>query len=121
MLVAVRDGRDASHARATRLPVIAIIMVSRGRGLLRVLLAPLFAALDALLSVVDGDIGRRLLATTRGHLPASLGWTKHVHLIVGGMRGGDAARLPECVPEKSPCLPWSGLCARRSGSTTMLP
>jgi hypothetical protein len=52
-------------------PIIVAIVV--GHGPLRVLLAPLFATLDALLSVVDGDIGWCLLAAARGRLLASLG------------------------------------------------
>jgi hypothetical protein len=99
-LVAVHSDQDASHAGVTHLLVIVIFVVSLDRGLFRVLLAPLFATLDALLSVVDGNIGWCLLATTQGHLPASLGWPKHDRLIVGGMWGGDTVRLPEYVPEK---------------------
>jgi hypothetical protein len=70
-LVDVHGDRDASHTGAACLPIIVIIMV--GRGLLRVLAAPLFATLDALLSTVDDNIEWCLRATTRGHLPASLG------------------------------------------------
>jgi hypothetical protein len=64
---------------------------------LRVLLAPLFATL---LSAVDGDIGRHLLATAWGHLLASLGWTKHDCLLASGVLSSDVARLLECVPKK---------------------
>jgi hypothetical protein len=99
-LVAMRYSRHASRAGAARLPVVAVIMVGRGCGLLRALLAPLFAVLDALLSMVDDDVGWCLLVATRGHLPASLGWVKHDHFVVGGVRGGDAAWLPDCVPER---------------------
>jgi hypothetical protein len=44
-LVTMHGGGDASHARAAHLPVKAIIMVGRGRGPLKALLAPLFAPL----------------------------------------------------------------------------
>jgi hypothetical protein len=67
---------------------------------LRELLAPLFAALDAHLSAVDGDVGQCLLPGARGHLPASVGWAKHDRLVAGGVRGGDAAWLLKCVYEK---------------------
>jgi hypothetical protein len=71
-----------------------------GRGPLRALLAPLFAALDTLLSTMDGDVGRCLLAIAWGHLPVELGWTKHSCLVAGAMLGEDATRLLECVHEK---------------------
>jgi hypothetical protein len=48
-------------------------MVDHGHGPLRALLPPLLAALDTLLSVVDGDVGRCLIAPAWGHHPASLG------------------------------------------------
>jgi hypothetical protein len=57
-LVAIRGGRDAPHARALCLFVIVVIVVGRGHGPLRALLAPIFAALVFLLRVVDDDIGR---------------------------------------------------------------
>jgi hypothetical protein len=65
-----------------------------------VLHAPLFATLDALLSVVDGDVGRHHLAAAWGRLSTSLGRTKHGNLLADVMLGGDATRLLECVPEK---------------------
>jgi hypothetical protein len=73
MLVAVHGGRDAPHTGATHLFVTVVAMVGRGHGPLRVMLAPLFVALDALLSDADGDVGRCLIANASGHLPASLG------------------------------------------------
>jgi hypothetical protein len=69
-------------------PVIAIIVVDRGRGPLMVLLAPLFAALNTLPAAVDGDVGQCSLSTAQGHLPTSLGWAKHHYLIAGGMSCG---------------------------------
>jgi hypothetical protein len=42
MLVIVRGGRSAPHARATRLAIVAL---GHGRGLLKALLAPLFPPL----------------------------------------------------------------------------
>jgi hypothetical protein len=110
-------GQAAPHARAARLPVIAIIMVSRGCGPLKVLLAPLFVALDALLAVVGGDIRRRSLIAARYHLPSSLGWKRHDRLIASGVLGGDVGWRIECVPEEvamlalvqAPCI-MLGLC-----------
>jgi hypothetical protein len=61
---------------------------------------PLFAAFNALLGVVGSDIGWCLLLAAWGHLPASMGRAKHDRLIAGGVMGGDAVRLLECVPEE---------------------
>jgi hypothetical protein len=97
-LIVVRGGQDASHTGASRLPIVAVIVVSHGH--LRPLLAPLFAALNTLLSAVDGNIERRLLVTAQGRLPASLGWVKHNCLMASGVWGGDTMWLPECVPKK---------------------
>jgi hypothetical protein len=97
-LVVMCGGRDTPHARAARLPIVVVIVF--GHGPLRVMLALLFAALDALLSAVDGDIGWHLLAAAWGRLPTSLGWIKHDYLIAGGVLGGDATRLLKYVPEK---------------------
>jgi hypothetical protein len=47
--------RDAHHARAARLLVVATIVVSRGFGLLKTLLAPLPATLGTFPDVLDGD------------------------------------------------------------------
>jgi hypothetical protein len=63
MLVTACGGWDAPHARATRLPVVAIIMVSCGHGPLKALLAPLLATIDALPAAVDGDVAQRSLTT----------------------------------------------------------
>jgi hypothetical protein len=67
MLVTVRGNRDVPHTRAACLPVIVVIVVSCGHGPLRSLAVPLLATL---LSVVDDDVGRCLLAVAWGHLPA---------------------------------------------------
>jgi hypothetical protein len=112
MLVTLHGGQDMPHTGVARLPVTAVVMVGHHRGPLRALLAPLFAALDALLSVMDSDIGWRLLTATWGHLPTSLGLTKHDSLIAGGVLDGDATWLLECVPkivtmlvlEQVPCV-----------------
>jgi hypothetical protein len=50
-----------------------VVVVDRGCGQLRALLAPLFAAFDALRSIMDGDVELHLLAAAWGHLLASLG------------------------------------------------
>jgi hypothetical protein len=44
-LVVVHGGRDAPHTGATRLPVVAIVVVGRGHGPLMELLAPLLPPL----------------------------------------------------------------------------
>jgi hypothetical protein len=75
-LVAVCGSRDVPRTGAACLPVATIIVVDRGCGPLRMLLAPLLATLGAIFGVVDGNVEQHLLATTWGRLPASLGETK---------------------------------------------
>jgi hypothetical protein len=96
----VHSGRVASHTGATRLPIVAIIIIGRGRGPLRALLVHRFATLDALLSIIYGDVRWCLLVAARGHFPTSLVLAKHDRTIAGGVLGGDAAWLLECVPKK---------------------
>jgi hypothetical protein len=72
-------------------------MAGHGRGPLKALLAPLFAVLPA---AMGGNIRRRSLTTTQGHPLASLGWTRHDHLITSGVLGDDATRHFECVLEE---------------------
>jgi hypothetical protein len=74
-------------------------MTSRGHGLSKVLLAALFATLDALLGAVGGDIRWHSLTAARDHLTSSLCWTRHDRLIPSGMLGGDVTRRLECVPK----------------------
>jgi hypothetical protein len=62
-LAAACIGRDASHTRASRLTVVAVIADGHGRGPLRALFVPLDAAFDTLLGVVSGDVRRCLLIT----------------------------------------------------------
>jgi hypothetical protein len=81
------------------LPLIPVVMVGHGRGPLKALHVPLLASLDALLSAVDGEVRRCLLAAARGCLLASLGRMKFNRLIVGGVLGGDVAWLLGGVPE----------------------
>jgi hypothetical protein len=61
---------------------------------LRLLLAPLFVALDALLSAVDSDIRLHLFVVAWGCLATSLGWAKHDCLTGGGMWGGERLMPP---------------------------
>jgi hypothetical protein len=56
---------SSPHTRATRLPVVDVAVVGRGQGPLKALLAPLFAALDALPTAVGGDIGWCSLTTAQ--------------------------------------------------------
>jgi hypothetical protein len=79
---------------------MAIITAGHDCSPLKVLLATLIASIDALLGAVHGDIRRRLLVTARCRLPASLCRVKHDRLIVGGVLGGDAARLLKHVLEE---------------------
>jgi hypothetical protein len=95
--VATCGGRGAPHTGATRLPAIAVVVAGRGCGPLKALLVPLFATLPA---VVGGDVGRCSLAAARGHLPASLSWTRHDHLVVNGVLGSDVVWRLECVSKE---------------------
>jgi hypothetical protein len=79
---------------------LIITVISCGQGPLKALLVPLFAAFDALLGIVGGDVRQYLPVAAQGHLPASLGRVKHDHLIAGGALGSDAAWLLERVPEE---------------------
>jgi hypothetical protein len=49
---------------------------------------------------MGGDIGRCLLVTSWGLLPASLGREKQNRFIAGCALGGDAVPLLQCVPEE---------------------
>jgi hypothetical protein len=71
-LITASGSQDASHTRATCVPVVVIIEAGRGRGPMKVLLVPLVAAFDAVLGIVSSDIERSLLVTARGGLPTSL-------------------------------------------------
>jgi hypothetical protein len=84
-----------SHAGATHLAIVALIMAGRGCSPLKALFVPLFAAFDALLGALGGDIRQCLLVAARGHLPASRCGAKRDRLIAGGALGGDAAQLLE--------------------------
>jgi hypothetical protein len=98
---------------------LIVAAVSCGHGPLKVLLAPLFAAFDALLGIVGGDVRPCFPVTARGRVPTSLGRAKHDRLVAGGSLGGDAMRLLECVAEEVTLsalsqvlialLPWRGL------------
>jgi hypothetical protein len=67
---------------------------------LKALLAPLFAAFDALLGAVGSDVRWHHPTTARGHLSTSLGRVEHDCLIAGGALGGDVALLLKHVPEE---------------------
>jgi hypothetical protein len=97
VLVIVCSDRGEPHIRAAYL---TIVVVGNGRGPLKVLLAPLFTAIDALLGVLGGDVRRCVPDGARGHLPASLGRAKHDRLVASGVLCGDATRLLKCVPEE---------------------
>jgi hypothetical protein len=56
-LVATCGGRDVDRARASCLPVVAIITAGRGRSPLKALFTPLVASFDVLLGAVSGNVG----------------------------------------------------------------
>jgi hypothetical protein len=64
-----------------------------------VLLTPLVATFDAVLGAVGGVVRWRLLIATWGHLPTCLCRVVHDCLVVGGVLGGDVARLHERAPK----------------------
>jgi hypothetical protein len=99
-LVAARSSQAASHARATYLPVVTVIIAGHGRNPLKSLLAPLVAAFDTLLCAVGGDVGWCLLVAIRGCLLASPCGAKHDRLIAGDALGGDAVRLLERASDR---------------------
>jgi hypothetical protein len=60
-LAAADDSHDAHHTGATYFLAVAIIIVGHGCDRLKTLFTPLLAALDALLGVMDGDVGRHVI------------------------------------------------------------
>jgi hypothetical protein len=65
MLIIVRNSQAASHAGATRFPIVVIITAGRGRSPFKTLLAPLVVAFDTLLGAVGSGVRRHLLVTAR--------------------------------------------------------
>jgi hypothetical protein len=65
------NSHNVAHVGAACSLIVAIVIVSHGRNALRTLIVPLLSALGALLGIMDSDIRRSLLVTTRGCLPAS--------------------------------------------------
>jgi hypothetical protein len=55
-LVTVGSSHDSPYVGATRLPIVAIIILGHGHSLLRTFFAPPLATLDALPSTLDGNI-----------------------------------------------------------------
>jgi hypothetical protein len=98
-LVAVCGNHDTPYARAAYLPVPAIVVVGRGRGPLRILLAPLLATLGAIFGTLDSNVRQRLLAAAWGRLSSSLGGTKCSRLVASGIQVGNAMRLLGVVPK----------------------
>jgi hypothetical protein len=77
---------------------LTIFAIGHGHGPFKVSLVRHFAALDALLGAVGGDVEWRLPAAARGHLPASLGRVKHDCLVADGALGGYAmSALPRAL------------------------
>jgi hypothetical protein len=66
---------------------------------------PLVATFDAVLGVAGGVVGRCLLITAQGRLPACLCRAVHDCLVVGGVLGGDATWHLERAP-KEVALSW---------------
>jgi hypothetical protein len=79
---------------------MAVITAGHGHNALKVLLAPLVATFNSLLGAVGSNVGRCLLVTAQGHLPAFLGRAKHDCLIASGALSGDATRLLEHGPKE---------------------
>jgi hypothetical protein len=115
-LVAACGSQDAPHVGIARLPVIAIIMVGRGRGPLKALLAPLCAALDALPTSMDGDVERCSHTATWGRFHASLGQAKRDRLVAGGVSGGAVPRMCSCKSLYAHLRVGSVRCARAAHS-----
>jgi hypothetical protein len=59
------------HAGVAYFLIVAIIVVGHDCNALRMLLAPLLAALGTLLGILDGDVRHCLLVAAWGHLPAA--------------------------------------------------
>jgi hypothetical protein len=60
---------------------------------------PILSTLGALLGVMDGDVGRCLLAAAHGHLPTAWGKAKLGRLVAGGVLGDDVVQLLRGVPK----------------------
>jgi hypothetical protein len=56
-----------------------------------------------ILGIMDGNMERCLLVAAWGRLPTAWGMAKFVHLIDGGVLGGDVAQLLGGVPENVAC------------------
>jgi hypothetical protein len=84
VLAAACGSHDAHHAGAACLLVVATVIIGRGCGLLKVLLAPLPTALGSLPGIMESDVGRCLPTVALGHV--ELG-----RLAAGGVLGDHAA------------------------------
>jgi hypothetical protein len=83
-IVVACDSHGARHDGATCLFADVTVIISRGCGLLAMLLVPLLVALDALLGVLDDDVRRIFPA-------AAWGWVKLGCLVADSALGDDAA------------------------------
>jgi hypothetical protein len=71
VLATVCDSHDMPHTGATCFLFVDAVIVDLGCNPLRMLLPPLLATLGALLDVMDGDAGRRILAIAWDRLPTT--------------------------------------------------
>jgi hypothetical protein len=80
--------------------VITMVGSGRGRGPQEVLLASLVAIFDIALGVANCVVWWCLLVTAQDCILACLCGAVHEHLLVGGVLGGDALRLPDSSPKE---------------------
>jgi hypothetical protein len=108
---AARNSGGAPHTGDARFPAMVIAMASRGpQGALSASLVVIF---DVAMGAMNCIIGKRLLVATRGCLAACPCGAVHDCLVVGGVLGGDALRLPERGPKEVALTasPWALLTA----------
>jgi hypothetical protein len=86
MLATACNSHGAHHAGAIWLLVDATAIIGRGCSLLVTVLAPLLAALGALLNILDDNVRQRFPTT-------AWGWVKMGCLVADVVLGGDPAQL----------------------------
>jgi hypothetical protein len=98
-LVTLHGSRDVPLAGAAHFLVFAIVIVDCSHSPFRTLLVPPLAALCALPSASDSDIGWCLPVAAWGHLLASWRKMKFGRLTASGVLGGAAAQVLGPVPK----------------------
>jgi hypothetical protein len=99
---AARGGGGTPHTRTAHILAVVMAMADHGHGRSPqgALLASFVATFDVALGAANCVVGWHLLVTSWGCLPTYLCGAVHGHLVVGGVLGGDALRLPERAPEE---------------------